>query len=73
MDVGELAMLLTTMQIEPVSIEKFQETAAIAQSMMGKLDQEQQLFLYGLFKQSINGDNNSPKPESKLSPDYYKW
>lgn len=73
MDVGELAMLLNTMQIEPVSLEQFQRTAATANAMMGKLDQEQQLFLYGLYKQSTNGDNSAPKPESKLTPEYYKW
>ncbi len=73
MDVTELAMLLNTLQLTPPSPEEFMKAAGLAKTLMGKLDDEQQMFLYGLFKQSSSGDNNQEKPKDKASIDYYKW
>jgi acyl-CoA-binding protein len=37
------------------------------------LPQEQQLILYGLFKQVTTGDNNAPKPDEADLVNKYKW
>ena len=50
MDVTELAMLLDTMDIAPVDARTFMAAAEKVKKF--KLDDEQKLQLYGLFKQS---------------------
>ena len=53
MDVTELAMLLDSMDVAPVDIKTFMAAAEKAKRF--KLDDEQKLQLYGLFKQSSVG------------------
>jgi acyl-CoA-binding protein len=73
MDVTELAMMLNTLEIQPVNPKEFQEAAGIAKEFMNKLDQEQQMFFYGLFKQASVGDTNIEKPDKANVVEYYKW
>mmetsp|Transcript_29321 Transcript_29321/g.31994 ORF Transcript_29321/g.31994 Transcript_29321/m.31994 type:complete len:255 (-) Transcript_29321:118-882(-) len=73
MDVTELAMMLNTIQLEPVSPQEFMQAAGTAKALMNNLDQEQQMFLYGLFKQSSVGDNTSEKPNEGNLVEFYKW
>jgi acyl-CoA-binding protein len=73
MDVAELAMMLNTMQLGAVDPKEFQQAAGIAKELMNHLDQEQQLYFYGLFKQSTAGDNNTEKPSKADMVNFYKW
>ena len=49
MDVAELGMLLETMNVNPVSPQEFMQAAEVSKKL--RLDDEQRLQLYGLFKQ----------------------
>ena len=73
MDVTELAMMLNTIQLDPVNPQEFQQAGLIAKSMMNQLDQEQQMFLYGLFKQSTVGNVSGEKPDEGNIVEFYKW
>lgn len=55
MDVEELAMLLQTMDFEPVSPEAFTKASQAVRSGLLNLEQDQQLMLYALFKQASEG------------------
>ena len=73
MDVAELAMMLNTIQLQPVDPKEFQQASLIAKEFMNKLDQEQQMFFYGLFKQATVGENTTEKPDQGNIVEYYKW
>jgi acyl-CoA-binding protein len=72
MDIAELSMLLESMDPREVPEEELMEAAGKVKSMKG-LPQEQQLMLYGLFKQYTVGDNTSPKPDEADIVNKYKW
>jgi diazepam-binding inhibitor (GABA receptor modulating acyl-CoA-binding protein) len=61
MDVTELAMLLETMEPGDVSESEFQNACQISKGLKD-LQDDQRLQLYGLFKQSTIGDNNTAQP-----------
>lgn len=73
MDVEELAMMLHTLQLDPITPAEFKAAAQKAGMAMSSLDQEQQLFLYGLFKQASAGNAPEEGPQDKATPEYYKW
>ena len=60
MDIEELAMLLESIEASGVTKEEFDK--AVADSKDLKLEQEQQLILYSLYKQATIGDVNIPQP-----------
>jgi acyl-CoA-binding protein len=72
MDIAELSMLLESMDPREVPEEELMEAAGKVKSMKG-LPQEQQLMLYGLFKQYTVGDNTTPKPDEADIVNKYKW
>jgi acyl-CoA-binding protein len=72
MDIAELSIMLESMEPREVSEEEFMETVAKVKTMKN-LPQEQQLILYGLFKQVTTGDNNAPKPDEADLVNKYKW
>lgn len=73
MDIAEIAMVLNTIQAEVITPQLFQETALKAGKFIKQLNQEQQMMLYGLFKQASVGENTSPEPGQENLVDYYKW
>lgn len=72
MDVAELSMLLEAMEPREVSQEEFMEAVAKVKTVK-KLAQEQQLVLYGLFKQYTAGDVSGPEPEQSDFVAKAKW
>ena len=72
MDVAELSMLLEAMEPREVSQEEFMEAVTKVKSVK-KLAQEQQLILYGLFKQYTAGDVSGPEPEQSDFVAKAKW
>ncbi len=65
-------MLLDTMQYE-VTAAEFEEAAEMLRNSGSKLTQDQQLQLYGLYKQGIMGDVNIPKPSMLDMAGSAKW
>lgn len=72
MDVAELSMLLEAMEPREVSQDEFMEAVAKVKTVK-KLAQEQQLVLYGLFKQYTAGDVSGPEPEQSDFVAKAKW
>jgi acyl-CoA-binding protein len=72
MDVTELSMLLETMEPREVSEQEFTECVMKTKNMKS-LPQEQQIMLYGLFKQYTVGDINIPQPDELDMIAKYKW
>ncbi|RYG69490.1 hypothetical protein EON64_02560 [archaeon] len=78
MDIEELAQLLHTMDNEPTSIQTFQQAASLLKSGEIKLETEQQLIFYGLFKQVTVGDapdmpSDSEKADVASMYKYQAW
>lgn len=78
MDIEELAQLLHTMDNEPTSPETFQHCANLLKSGDIKLETEQQLIFYGLFKQVTIGDapdvaTDSEKADVAALYKYQAW
>ena len=71
MDVAELGMLLESIDVGAVSQEEFEEAASSSKDL--KLEDDQRLLLYGLYKQSIVGDVNVPKPWAIQIVETAKW
>lgn len=65
-------MMLESMEPREVPEEEFMEAVMKVKSMKG-IPQEQQLILYGLFKQCTTGDNNAEKPSEADLVNKYKW
>mmetsp|Transcript_43389 Transcript_43389/g.86212 ORF Transcript_43389/g.86212 Transcript_43389/m.86212 type:complete len:252 (-) Transcript_43389:77-832(-) len=72
MDIAELSMMLEAMEPREVSGEEFMDSVNKVKTMKG-IPQEQQLILYGLFKQFTAGPNNSPQPDEADLVNKYKW
>ncbi len=72
MDVTELSMLLEAMEPREVSPEEFMEAVTKVKTVKN-LPQEQQLVLYGLFKQYTTGDVSGPEPELSDFVGKAKW
>lgn len=73
MDLGEVALILQSLDKSELSPENFANAAQQAQRISSELEDEQQLLLYGLFKQSTVGVINTEPPIDKYSVEYYKW
>ena len=71
MDIGELSMMLEVMEPRVATEEEFLEAVAKVKTM--KLLQEQQIILYGLYKQCTVGDINIPQPDEADVIAKYKW
>lgn len=72
MDIAELSMLLEGLSSTQVSPLEFQAAADKAKTIKD-LDNEHQLLLYGLYKQSTIGDVNVPQPSSLNFVAARKW
>lgn len=72
MDLTELSMILETIEAKEVSQEEFLSAVQKAK-LITTLDNEQQLLLYALFKQSTVGDVNCEKPEKSDMVGTFKW
>lgn len=72
MDIAELSMMLEAMEPRAVSPEEFMETVAKVKTIKN-LPQEQQIILYGLFKQYTSGDINIPQPDESDVIGKHKW
>lgn len=72
MDIAELSMMLEAMEPREVPEEEFMDAVAKTKTMKG-LPQDQQLTLYGLFKQYTVGDNTAPQPDESDFVNKYKW
>lgn len=73
MDLGEVALILQSLDKSELSPENFANAAQQAQRISAELEDEQQLLLYGLFKQSTVGVICAEPPSDKYSVEYYKW
>lgn len=71
MDIAELGMLLETIDADTVSPEEFSIAADRIRQL--KLDDDQKLQLYGLYKQATVGDIDAPKPWAIQIADSAKW
>jgi acyl-CoA-binding protein len=71
MDLTDLTMILSTIQTDP-SEDEFQQAYRDASSLMVKVDDEQKLILYGLYKQSTEGEA-PPSPTSDSLVEKHKW
>lgn len=65
-------MMLEAMEPREVSQEEFMETVAKVKTIKS-LPQEQQIILYGLFKQYTSGDVNIPQPDESDVIGKHKW
>ena len=72
MDISELTMMLESVNCQEVTAEEFQN-ASFRSSKLSKLDSDQKLLLYALFKQSTIGDVDIPKPDSDDIVSISKW
>lgn len=63
--------MLETMQAKSVSEEEFQDAVGKAKTL--SLIPEQQIVLYGLFKQYCAGDNSMPEPDKSDIIAKHKW
>ena len=72
MDVSELSMLLESIDCHEVSNDEL-EQAMKASKKLSNLDTNQQLLLYGLFKQCTIGDINVPEPDKQDIVGTSKW
>lgn len=72
MDVTELSMLLEAMEPREVSPEEFMEAVTKVKTVKN-LPQEQQLVLYGLFKQYTAGDASGSEPDQSDFVAKAKW
>lgn len=72
MDVAELSMMLEAMEPREVPEEEFMEAVSKVKTVKG-LPQEQQIILYGLFKQYTSGDINIPQPDQSDIIGKHKW
>ena len=72
MDIAELSMMLESMEPREVSEEEFMEAVVRVKNTKG-LQQEQQMMLYGLFKQYTTGDIDIEKPSEADIVAKYKW
>jgi hypothetical protein len=72
MDIEELTMMLESLDVQTVSIEEFLKAAEKAKKFTF-LDDEQQLLLYALYKQSTIGDNSMKEPNSEDILATMKW
>ncbi len=71
MDLSDFAMILSTIQVNPTE-DEFQQAVTEASGLMMKVDDEQKLCLYGLYKQSTDGDApNSPLSDNLIEK--HKW
>jgi diazepam-binding inhibitor (GABA receptor modulator, acyl-CoA-binding protein) len=73
MDLSELAMLLQTMDSQPVSMDRFKEASVRLKAGSIRLEQDQQLLMYALFKQVTEGDAPEAMPESADPTAPYKY
>lgn len=53
--------------------ELFKEAVILIQNLDDTISQNHILKLYGLYKQSLIGDNKTPKPMMIQTREYYKW
>jgi acyl-CoA-binding protein len=72
MDITELSMMLESMEPREVPEEEFMGAVTKAKGLKG-LQQDQQLTLYGLFKQYTVGDNTTVKPDEADLVNKFKW
>ena len=72
MDIEELAMMLETLEVSNVSEAEFEQAAKDSKALT-KLEQDQQLILYSLYKQATIGDVNISKPWSIDVVGKAKW
>ncbi len=71
MDLSDLAMILSTIQVDPTE-DEFQHAVTDASGLMMKVDDEQKLCLYGLYKQSTEGNApNAPLSDNLIEK--HKW
>ena len=71
MDLEELAMMLDGFSNNDVTEEEFLEAQSKSKLLGNALSQEQQLTLYGLYKQITMGNNVTDKPSDIVAE--YKW
>ncbi|KAJ1412676.1 ankyrin repeat-containing domain protein [Ochromonadaceae sp. CCMP2298] len=72
MDIGELSMMLETLEVKTATEEEFQAAVAKAKSLSNVVP-EQQIILYGLFKQCTVGDVSVPSPGEADVIAKHKW
>lgn len=64
LDLSELAMFLDTIEVTEPNEEELERSAKAVSSKISSLKQDQQLILYGLYKQSTLGNINQPNRPS---------
>jgi hypothetical protein len=72
MDIGELSMMLETLEVKTASEEEFQ-AAVVKVKSLSNVVPEQQIILYGLFKQCTVGDVSVPLPGEADVIAKHKW
>jgi len=73
MDIAELSMLLEVLDVKSVTDEEVRNAESSARSMRSASSQEQNLLLYGLYKQYSLGDITIASPSEANVVEKYKW
>ena len=73
MDIAELSMLLEVLDVKSVTAEELCDAESSARSMSSAFSQEQNLLLYGLYKQYSTGDVTIASPSEADVVEKYKW
>jgi hypothetical protein len=72
MDIAELSMMLETLEVQTATEEEFQAAVEKVKAIANVVP-EQQIILYGLFKQCTVGDVSVPSPDEADVVAKHKW